>query len=92
MRRGSVVVWGGISYTGRTDLVVVNANLTADRYMNLIVDPYIIPFLNANRPGFVLQQDNARPHVVRNHFQHNIVDVFHWPAVSPDIAQSERVG
>ena len=72
------MVWGGISYTGRTDLVVVNGNLTAARYMNQIVDPHIIPFLNANGPGFMLQQDNARPHVanvVRTHFQHNNVDV-----------------
>ena len=49
------MVWGWISYTARTDLVVVNGNMTADRYMNQIVDPHIniIPFLNAYGPVFV---------------------------------------
>ena len=29
MRGTTVMVWGGISYTGRTELVVINGNLTA---------------------------------------------------------------
>ena len=57
------MVWGGISYRGKTDLVVVNGNLTGARYLDQIVDPHILPYLRANRPGFQLQQDNARPHV-----------------------------
>ena len=75
----------------RTDLVVVNGNLTAACYMNKIVDLHIIPFLNANGPGFILQQDNVCPHianVVRTHFQHTNVP---WPAVSPDNASNKHV-
>ena len=55
------MVWGGISYRGMTDLVVVNGNLTGARYLDQIVDPHILPYLRANRPGFRLQQDNACP-------------------------------
>ena len=83
------MVWGGNSYTGRTDLTVVNGNLTATRYMKQIVDPHITPFLNANGPGFVRQQDITN--VVRTHFQHNNANIFPWSAVSPDITPIEHV-
>ena len=54
---------GGISYTGRLNFVMVNGNLAAVRHRDQIVDAYVLPFLNASGPGFVFQQDNARPHV-----------------------------
>lgn len=80
------MVQGGISYTGTTDLVVVNENGN----MNQIVDQHIIPILNANGPGFVLQQDNGHPHVenvVRTHFQQYNVDVLPCPTLSPHFAE-----
>ena len=94
MRGGSIMVWGGISFRGRTDLVVVNGNLTGARYLDQIVDPHILPYLRANRPGFQLQQDNARPHVaniVKNHLRENHIDVLPWPSISPDLAPIEHV-
>ena len=33
----SVMVWGGISGDGRTELVVINGNLNADRYINEVL-------------------------------------------------------
>ena len=42
---GSVMVWGGIS----TELVVINGNLSAQRYINLVLRPVVLPFLNAQR-------------------------------------------
>lgn len=94
MRGGSVMVWGGISYTARTNLVIINGNLTGIGYRDEIITPHVEPFLNANGPGMILQQDNARPHVgrvVRDHFQQQQINVLPWPAVSPDLSPIEHI-
>ena len=62
---GSVMVWGGITAHGRTPLVVVAGNLTGIRYRDEIVQPYVIPFIQAQANNVTFQQDNARPHVAR---------------------------
>jgi hypothetical protein len=41
------MVWGGITAHGRTPLVVVAGNLTGIRYRDEIVQPYVIPFIQA---------------------------------------------
>ena len=62
---GSVMVWGGITSHGKTPLVVVAGNLTGIRYRDEIVQPYVIPFIQAQANNLTFQQDNARPHVAR---------------------------
>ena len=62
---GSVMVWGGITAHGRTQLVVVAGNLTGMRYRDEIVQPYVIPLIQAQANNVTFQQDNARPHVAR---------------------------
>ena len=42
---GSVMVWGGISFRGRTQLVVVRGNLTGVRYRDEIIQPHVLPFV-----------------------------------------------
>ncbi|KAJ8377134.1 hypothetical protein SKAU_G00077140 [Synaphobranchus kaupii] len=66
---GSVMVWGGISLEGRTNLhVLANGTLTAVRYRDEILRPIVRPYAGAVGPGFLLVQDNARPHVARAQF------------------------
>uniref|UniRef100_A0A1A8HWM8 Transposase Tc1-like domain-containing protein n=1 Tax=Nothobranchius kuhntae TaxID=321403 RepID=A0A1A8HWM8_NOTKU len=63
---GSVMVWGGISMEGRTDLYCPgNGALTAIRYRDEILEPFVRPYADAVGPGFLLMHDNARPHVAR---------------------------
>ena len=63
---GSVMVWGGISLEGRTDLhVLANGTLTAVRYRDEILRPIVRPYAGAVGPGFLLVQDNAWPHVAK---------------------------
>ncbi|KAJ8367800.1 hypothetical protein SKAU_G00078280 [Synaphobranchus kaupii] len=60
------MVWGGISLEGRTDLhVIANGTLTAVRYRDEILRAIVRPYAGAVGPGFLLVQDNARPHVAR---------------------------
>ncbi|KAI4901808.1 hypothetical protein NFI96_009500 [Prochilodus magdalenae] len=61
---GSVMVWCGISLEGRTALhVLARGSLTAIRYRDEILRPLVRPHAGAVGPGFLLMQDNARPHV-----------------------------
>lgn len=88
-----VMVWGAISYHGRSRLIRIDGNLNSDRYIREVVQPEVIPFLQ-NLPGAVFQQDNARPHVARNvlaFFQAHQTPLFPWPARSPDMYPIEHV-
>lgn len=92
---GSIMVWGGISFHGRTELVAVNGGrLTADRYIRDILEPHVIaygPFVGDN---FIFMDDNARPHVARivNDYLHDVdIARMNWPARSPDLNPIEHV-
>ncbi|UYV71393.1 hypothetical protein LAZ67_8002959 [Cordylochernes scorpioides] len=58
------MVWGAISFDSRTPLVVIPGTLTAQRYVDDILRPVLLPFLS-HHPGLTFQQDNARPHTAR---------------------------
>ena len=61
--RGSVMVWAGISAQGKTDLhVIENGTLTAERYVNEILDVHVRPYAGAIGPDFILMDDNAHAH------------------------------
>ena len=61
---GSVMVWGGIMGRRKTNLIVVQGNLSAQGYIIQILQPEAIPFLQMDEPA-ILMHDNARPHVAR---------------------------
>lgn len=59
---GSIMVWGGISYHGRTELVAVNqGRMTADRYIRDILEPHVIPYGPFVGENFVFMHDLIRP-------------------------------
>lgn len=63
---GSICIWGGICFNGRTDLVVLrNSTMTAQRYLDIVIEPIIVPFAAVVGENFVLIDDNARPHRAR---------------------------
>uniref|UniRef100_A0A8C8HEY5 Carbohydrate sulfotransferase n=1 Tax=Oncorhynchus tshawytscha TaxID=74940 RepID=A0A8C8HEY5_ONCTS len=86
---GSVMVWGGISLGGRTALrVLARGSLTAIRYRDEILRPLVRPYAGAVGPGFLLMQDNARPHVAgvcQQFLQEEGIDAMGWPARSADL-------
>ena len=60
---GSVMVWGGISWDGRTYLCVLHrGTLTAQRYRDDILDVHVRPYAYAIGDPFILMDYNARPH------------------------------
>ena len=91
---GSVMVWGGISLEGRTDLYVLNrGKLTVARYRDEILRPIVRPFGGVVGPGFLLVHDNARPHVARvcqRFFEDEGIDTIDWLARCPDLNPIEH--
>lgn len=86
------MVWGAISSTGRSRLVHIQGNLNAQRYIQEILRPEVLPLVAA--PGAVFQQDNARPHTARLTMQFlaaNNVNVLPWPSMSPDMNPIEHL-
>ena len=90
---GSVMVWGVIMGRRKTNLIVVQGNLNAQGYINQILQPEAVPFLQRHVPA-ILMHDNARPHVARicrQFLNRSNVNVLHWPAVSPDMNPTEHI-
>ena len=87
------MVWAGINNNRKTNLVIINGNLNAQRYRDEILAPVVILYVNAN-PNAIFQQNNARPHTAQlttQYLQANNVDVMEWPSKSPDLSPIEQV-
>ncbi|GFX13744.1 transposable element Tcb2 transposase [Trichonephila clavipes] len=92
-RTPGVMVWDAIAYHGRTQLLRIVGNLNSTRYINEVLQPQAIPFLQG-LPGAEFQQDNARPHVaktVKSYLDSQQVQLLPWPAYSPDMSPIEHV-
>ena len=92
--RGGVMVWAGISTGGKTDLVIVDGNLTSQRYVDEILRPHVVPYAGAIGESFILQDDNARPHrglIVQDFLDEQGISRMNWPAVSPDLNPIEHM-
>ncbi len=59
------MVLEGITTRLRTQLVILNETLTARQYIGNILQPVVVPFLQANADVTTLQEDNARLHSYR---------------------------
>ena len=87
------MVWGGISVRSRTELLVLNGTLTGQRYINEVLQPVVLPFVQ--QLHVVLQDDNARPHrarIVQQFLQQNNVDHLDRPADPLTCRQSSMFG
>ncbi|GBN76007.1 Transposable element Tc1 transposase [Araneus ventricosus] len=92
---GSICVWGGISLGGHTDLhVFPRGTVNAQAYRDDILHAYVRPYAGEIGDGFLLQDDNARPHrarIVDDYLQQETIQRLEWPARSPDLNPIEYV-
>ncbi|KAI3375443.1 hypothetical protein L3Q82_003692 [Scortum barcoo] len=66
------------------------------RYQDEILRPLVRPYAGTGAvgPGFLLMQDNARPHVAgvcQQFLQDEGIDAMDWPARSPDLNPIEHI-
>ena len=62
-----VLVWAGIAHGFRTNLVVIEGNLNAQRYRDEIRARHVIPlFQNNAKNNTLFQHDNATSHTARD--------------------------
>ncbi|GFX74573.1 transposable element Tcb2 transposase [Trichonephila clavipes] len=90
-----VLVYGGISIDGCTDLYIIrDGPLTARRYRDETLRPIVVPYVAAIGDDFILMDDNCWPHhsnLVEDFlFEERIVRM-EWPACSPDMNPIEHV-
>ena len=90
-----MLVWGGISFDGSTDLyVVANGALTGVHYRDEILHEFVRQYAGAVGQDFLLMDDNARPHrarVVTEYLEQEGIERMDWSARSPDINPIEHV-
>ncbi|UYV77413.1 hypothetical protein LAZ67_15000933, partial [Cordylochernes scorpioides] len=94
-RGGSFLVWAGISFSRRTPLHIFSGGtLTAQRYRDEILEPYLRPYKDQIGHNFILMDDNARPHrarLINEYLQSENIRRMDWPARSPDLNPIEHV-
>ncbi|GFV00031.1 transposable element Tcb1 transposase [Trichonephila clavipes] len=89
----SIMVWGSIGYHFRTPLVRIAGTLNSHCYIFEVLEPVVLPYLQSFATA-IFQQDNARPHVayiVQRFFVNHQIELFPWPARSPDLSPIENM-
>ena len=61
-KKQNVMVWGAISATRKSPLVIIQGRLTAQRYVDEVLRPVLIPFINQHQNVMTFQHDGATPH------------------------------
>ena len=90
----SIMIYGTIGYDGKLIIRKLDDYLNGERYLALLQRD-VIPLLKTRfSSNFILQQDNARPHIyhgVKNFFDSEQLNVLKWPPYSPDMSLIENV-
>ena len=91
---GSVLVWAGISFDGRTDLfVMMNGSVNGLRCRVEILAPFVVPYIGAVGQKFILMDDNATAHrarIVTAYLEDQGIERMDWPAKSTDMNPIEH--
>ena len=87
------MVWAAINHTFKSERVILNGNLTARQYIDLVLRPLVVPMFH-QRPGLMFLQDNARPHtarLARDFLVNNNVNTLPFLTYSPDCNPIEHM-
>lgn len=94
---GSVHVWGAISRTGRSQLLILRTNVDGQSYKRVLEDhllPWAAQHFGPGSDSWRLQDDNAPPHratCVKDFKASAGIRSIPWPSRSPDLNPIEHV-
>ena len=74
-----------ISTMGKSQLVIIQGNLTANHYIDICLRPHLLPFVNQHNQHMQFQHDNAHPHtaiVTRDFLTQNQINTLPWSSLS----------
>jgi len=94
---GSVMIWLAATVDYKSNLVVLDGNLNAQKYKGILATN-LLPLKNrvANRyhDNAIFQQDRASPHTAHSIFEwleERNIEILDWPSRSPDMNPIENV-
>ena len=89
---GSVMILGGITMTGRTELHICQGNVTGLYYRDDVSEPIVVPHTHQHGNAFTFRDSNARAHcacLVQDHLQFCRITTLPWPVKSPVLFPTE---
>ncbi|GFX93799.1 transposable element Tcb1 transposase [Trichonephila clavipes] len=90
-----VMVWAGIMMDGHTDLHFFDTgSVTAQRYRDEVLEPYVRLFRGAVGPDFIFMDDNVPCHravLIDDFLETENIQRMSWPANSLDLNSIEHV-
>ena len=91
---GSVMVWGAIFVNGKSQLVILEGNQTAESYFRTLND-FLLPLIPEGWRGTIIyQQDNTtvhKAHLTKMWLLYQNIKIIDWPAHSPDLNPIENI-
>ena len=91
---GSVMVWAGFGYFGKTAIVILDGRQNSTKYQDTLGNHLLPVALLITEDNWILQQDNAPCHVSADTcrwFEANDVTLLSWPSRSPDLNPIENL-
>lgn len=90
----SIMVWGGICGDRKTELVFTCQRLRDQMYRYEVLQPVLVPFLQRQWQGLILQQENAKLHITRlttDFLNRQNIQLLPWSSCSPDLSSIEHL-
>jgi DDE superfamily endonuclease len=94
MRGASVMVWAYFSYYGTGNLVFIDGNMDAVKYIEILSDNLAASAQKMGLSGYIFQQDNDPKHtakLTRRFIEGKGIRTLSWPAQSPDMNPIENL-
>ena len=93
---GHIMVWACIGWDGPGYMCKIDGTLTKELYVEILEDEFkaTLEYYGLEMDKVIFMQDNASAHtakIVQEWFQDNSLEVFEWPANSPDLNPIENL-